>query len=162
MARTIWLSGAAFIGLTTIAYPAYAADAATVEYTAQTSVQDDAEESTGGLNVIIVTAQRRQESVQDIPIATFDPLIGTYQEYTAHGSVGVPLSDSFAAKVSGYYQDSRGYIKNTSAGERLNYNDGWGVRFGMRGDLSENAKWTGATFPTNITGQGSRLSGSVT
>lgn len=60
----------------------------------------------------------------------------------------MPLSDTFFAKVSGYVQNSDGYAKNTVTGERQNANDGWGVRLGLRGELSENATWTGSYIHT--------------
>ncbi|WP_417613858.1 TonB-dependent receptor [Parasphingorhabdus sp.] len=265
MGRTKWLTGAALIVFTAAAYPSYAVANTLGEDAAQEQSLNEQDAQEGGLNVIVVTAQRRQESVQDIPIAisafdsaelqtrgvsnalevtqfvpnfvginntglgsanayylrglgntesiaTFDPPIGTYlddiylsrqnannlslfdvervevlrgpqgtlfgrnttggavavflkepedrvggygevgygsyQQYTARGSVDVPLADSFAVKVSGYFQDDRGYAKNTSTGERLNYNDGWGVRLGLRGELSENARWTGSYIHT--------------
>ncbi len=230
--------------------------------------EGDAEETAneGGLNVIVVTAQRREESVQDIPIAisafsaeeletrgvsnalevtqfvpnlvglnntglgtansyflrgvgntesiaTFDPPIGTYvddiymsrqnannlsffdierlevlrgpqgtlfgrnttggainvimkepgdefagyaeigygsyERFLARASVDIPLADSFAVKVSGYWQDDDGYAQNTTNGERINENDGWGVRLGIRGELSENARWTASYIHTS-------------
>ncbi len=231
---------------------------------AQSSADQEASEE-GGLNVIVVTAQRREESVQDIPIAisafsaeeletrgvsnalevtqfvpnlvglnntglgtansyflrgigntesiaTFDPPIGTYvddiymsrqnannlsffdverlevlrgpqgtlfgrnttggainvilkepgdefagyveagygsyERYLVRASVDVPLADSFAVKVSGYFQDDEGYAQNTSTGERTNESDGWGVRLGFRGELSDSVRWTGSYMHT--------------
>ncbi|MEO0440904.1 MAG: TonB-dependent receptor plug domain-containing protein, partial [Pseudomonadota bacterium] len=239
---------------TLVSTPAYAQEA-----------QGEEEAQEGGLNVIVVTAQRREESVQDIPIAisafsaeeleirgvsnalevaqfvpnlvglnntglgtansyflrgvgntesiaTFDPPIGTYvddiylsrqnannlsffdverlevlrgpqgtlfgrnttggaisvilkepgdefagyveagygsyERYMARASVDIPLADSFAVKVSGYFQDDEGYAQNTTTGERVNENDGWGGRIGFRGELSDNVRWTGSYIHT--------------
>ena len=234
---------------------------------AQPAFAQDADEdaSIGGLNEIIVTAQRREESVQDVPIAisafneaeletrgissalevtqfvpnlvglnntglgtansyflrglgntetvaTFDPPIGTYVDdiylsrqnannlsffdvervevlrgpqgtlfgrnttggavnvflaepefrvggYVEAGygsydrklvraSVDLPLADTFAIKVSGYWQDDDGYAKNTVTGERANESDGWGARLGLLGELSDNARWVASYMRT--------------
>lgn len=230
---------------------------------AQSSEDEEVQE--GGLNVIVVTAQRREESVQDVPIAisafdaaeletrgisnalevtqfvpnliglnntglgtansyylrgignsesiaTFDPPIGTYvddiylsrqnannlsffdvgrvevlrgpqgtlfgrnttggavsvflkepgdevagyaevgygsyERIMGRASIDLPLADTFAIKVSGYFQEDDGYAQNTTTGERTNENDGWGVRLGIRGELSDNARWTGSYIRT--------------
>ncbi len=66
---------------------------------------------------------------------------GSYRKKLARGSIDLPLADSFAIKVSGYWQDDRGYAKNITLGTRVNDDDGWGVRLGIRGDLSPSVRW---------------------
>lgn len=66
---------------------------------------------------------------------------GSYRKKLARGSIDLPLADSFAIKVSGYWQDDRGYVKNVTTGERINDDDGWGARLGIRGDLSPTVRW---------------------
>ncbi|XUU61153.1 TonB-dependent receptor [Erythrobacter sp. HA6-11] len=73
---------------------------------------------------------------------------GSYEQKLVRASVDLPLADSFAIKVSGYWQDDDGYAKNTFTGERTNENDGWGVRLGLRGELSDTARWTGSYIHT--------------
>ncbi len=73
---------------------------------------------------------------------------GSYNLWQLNGSLNVPLSDRFAAKISGYVQNSDGYARNTLTGERQNQNDGWGVRLGLRGEISEKAVWTGSYIHT--------------
>ena len=77
---------------------------------------------------------------------------GSYEKYMARASLDIPLADSFAVKVSGYYQQDEGYAQNTTTGERVNENDGWGVRLGFRGELSDTARWTGSYMHINTEG----------
>ena len=73
---------------------------------------------------------------------------GSFDRMMARASIDLPLADSFAIKVSGYWQDDAGYVENTFTGERVNENDGWGVRLGLRGELSDTARWTGSFIHT--------------
>ena len=73
---------------------------------------------------------------------------GAYNLWQINTSLNVPINDRLAVKVSAYVQDSDGYAKNTVTGERQNQNDGWGVRLGVKGDLSENATWVGSYIHT--------------
>jgi iron complex outermembrane recepter protein len=66
---------------------------------------------------------------------------GRFHKTIARGSIDLPLADSFAIKLSGYWQNDRGYAKNVTTGQRLNDDDGWGVRLGIRGDLAPWARW---------------------
>ena len=74
---------------------------------------------------------------------------GSYHNKLARASVDIPLADTFAIKVSGYWQDDDGYAKNTTTGERVNEGDGWGARIGFRGELSDTATWTGSYMHIN-------------
>ena len=69
---------------------------------------------------------------------------GRYDKKMARGSIDLPLAPGFAVKVSGYWQDDDGYVKNTTTGERLNDDDGWGARLGVRGELSPDVTWNGS------------------
>lgn len=66
---------------------------------------------------------------------------GAYNKKLARGSVDVPIADSFQIKVSGYWQDDDGYVYNSVTRQRLNDDDGWGVRLGIHGDLAPNVRW---------------------
>ncbi|MBV7265220.1 TonB-dependent receptor [Erythrobacter ani] len=73
---------------------------------------------------------------------------GSFDNKLARASLDLPLADSLAIKVSGYWHDDDGYAINNLTGERTNENDGWGVRLGIRGELSDSARWTGSYIHT--------------
>lgn len=66
---------------------------------------------------------------------------GSYRKKLVRGSIDLPLADTFAIKISGYWQDDRGYAKNVTTGQRVNDDDGWGARLGIRGELAPWARW---------------------
>ena len=69
---------------------------------------------------------------------------GSYDKKLARASVDLPLAKTFAVKLSGYWQDDDGYAKNVTTGQRVNDDDGWGARIGLRGELAPWARWNGA------------------
>lgn len=69
---------------------------------------------------------------------------GSNNKKVVRGSADVPLADTLAIKISGYWQNDDGYVKNVTTGDRLNDDDGWGVRLGIRGELSDHIHWTGS------------------
>lgn len=69
---------------------------------------------------------------------------GRYNKRVVRGSVDVPLTSTFLTKFSGYWQNDDGYVKNVTTGQRLNDDDGWGVRVGVHGDLNSSATWDGS------------------
>ncbi len=66
---------------------------------------------------------------------------GRYNKRLVRGSVDVPLAPTFSAKLSGYWQQDDGYVKNITTGETLNDDDGWGVRLALHGDLGAHVRW---------------------
>ena len=68
---------------------------------------------------------------------------GTYDAKQLRGTINIPLAETFAAKVSAYWQDSDGYVKNVTTGDKLNDIDGWGARLALRGELSDAVRWSG-------------------
>jgi iron complex outermembrane receptor protein len=66
---------------------------------------------------------------------------GRYEQKIARGSVDLPVSDKFAFKVSGYWQEDDGFVKNVTTGDRLNDDDGWGGRIGLRAELTDSLRW---------------------
>ncbi|MEM7779407.1 MAG: TonB-dependent receptor [Pseudomonadota bacterium] len=83
---------------------------------------------------------------------------GAFNRYMARASIDLPLADTFAVKVSGYFQDDDGYAKITAPGAtpgtsidtglRTNESDGWGVRLGLHGELSDSVRWKGSYIHT--------------
>ncbi len=69
---------------------------------------------------------------------------GSYQRKLLRGSVDLPLGPKFGVKVSGFWQDDNGYVQNTTTGERTNENDGWGLRLGVKAELSDKLSWNGS------------------
>jgi iron complex outermembrane receptor protein len=69
---------------------------------------------------------------------------GRFNKILARGSLDIPVAETLGIKVSGYFEDDKGYARNVTTGERLNDNDGWGVRLGIRGDISNSIRWTGS------------------
>ncbi len=65
---------------------------------------------------------------------------GSYNKKLARASINIPLAPTFAVKLSAYWQNDDGYVHNVTTGERLNDDDGWGARIGVRGDLGI-ARW---------------------
>jgi iron complex outermembrane receptor protein len=71
--------------------------------------------------------------------------IGSYHKRMARASVDVPLGEDFGVKLSGYVQNDNGYAKNVTTGERMNDDDGWGVRLGGRASFG-GVRWSGSAM----------------
>jgi iron complex outermembrane receptor protein len=78
---------------------------------------------------------------------------GRFNKYTGRASVDLPVMDNFAVKLSGYFQDDRGYARNITTGERLNDDDGWGGRIGVRADLTDTVRWVGSFMHVDARGE---------
>lgn len=73
---------------------------------------------------------------------------GSYDQFLARASINLPLSDSFAASVSGFWMADEGFAQNTVSGERTNRSNNWGVRLALRGELASWARWNGSYIHT--------------
>jgi iron complex outermembrane receptor protein len=80
---------------------------------------------------------------------------GAYDRKLARASVDLPLAPSLSVKLSGYWQDDDGYARNVTTNQRVNDDDGWGVRLGIRGDLASWARWQGSF--SHIVAEGENL-----
>lgn len=95
----------------------------------------------GAVNVYLAEPADDFGGYAEIGYGSFDRIMG-------RASLDIPLADTFGVKVSGYWQNDDGYAINTTTGERTNENDGWGVRLGLRGELSDSVTWTGSYIHT--------------
>jgi iron complex outermembrane receptor protein len=69
---------------------------------------------------------------------------GAYEQKLVRAGVDLPVSENFGLKVSGYWQEDDGWVRNTVTNERLNNNNGWGLRLGARAKLSDSVSWNGS------------------
>ena len=74
---------------------------------------------------------------------------GSFDRTLVRGSINIPLHERFAVTLSGYWQNDDGYVQNTVTDERTNEDDGWGVRVGVRGELTDWATWKGSYIHTD-------------
>jgi iron complex outermembrane receptor protein len=73
---------------------------------------------------------------------------GRFDRVGVRGSVDVPFTDAFRVKVSGYWNDDNGYVKNVTTGERLNDVRNYGARLAATADITDNISWNTALMYT--------------
>ncbi len=78
---------------------------------------------------------------------------GAYSRYTGRAAINLPLNQSIAINVSGYYQTDKGYVHDSTTGQRLNDNDGAGLRLAARMQFSDRAQWNGSIAYTRASGE---------
>ena len=66
---------------------------------------------------------------------------GRYDRKLLRGSIDIPYSEGIQVKLSGYYSDSDGYVKNVTTGEKLNEDDASGLRGALRLNITDNITW---------------------
>jgi iron complex outermembrane recepter protein len=70
---------------------------------------------------------------------------GRYDRKLLRGSIDLPsIGDVMALKFSWFAQEDDGYVKNVTTGERINDDNGWGARLGIKIKLGENSTWRGS------------------
>jgi iron complex outermembrane receptor protein len=74
---------------------------------------------------------------------------GRFNAYGARASIDAPLNAKFLTKISGYFNDADGYVRNTTTGEMLNGDRSWGVRAAARGLLSDVLTWDVSALHTD-------------
>lgn len=76
---------------------------------------------------------------------------GRFDHVSARASVDVPLSPQFLTKLSAYYSDDGGYVKNITTGETLNDESGYGGRLAIQA-TTDVVTWDGALTFMNAAG----------
>ena len=90
----------------------------------------------GAINVIVRKPQNRVGGFAEIGYGSFDQM-------TARASVDLPITPNVLTKISGYYSDDNGYVKNISTGETLNDEQGYGGRLAFH-IFEDSFSWDGA------------------
>ncbi|HZH06125.1 MAG TPA: TonB-dependent receptor plug domain-containing protein, partial [Lautropia sp.] len=88
----------------------------------------------GAINVILREPGENFGGFAEVGYGSFNRVMGRL-------SVDLPITSGLAIKLSGYYQDDEGYARNVTTGERVNDDDGWGARIGVRAELTDNISW---------------------
>ena len=73
-----------------------------------------------------------------------DGAYGRFGTYQFRAGLDVPIGERFSLGLSGYWRKSNGYVRNTTTGDRLNEDDGWGLRATAHAKLSDTLTWTGS------------------
>lgn len=66
---------------------------------------------------------------------------GSFERYQVRGSVDLPINSTVLTKLSGFYIDDSGYSTSQQTGQKLNGEEGYGVRGAVRLLPSDNLTW---------------------
>ena len=66
---------------------------------------------------------------------------GSFGRKETRGSIDVPFGSGISVKVSGYYSDDKGYVRDTTTGARLNDSDRAGLRGAVQFKPTERLTW---------------------
>ncbi|WP_404478151.1 TonB-dependent receptor [Novosphingobium sp. BL-52-GroH] len=73
--------------------------------------------------------------------ASIEGSYGNYDSKSLRGSIDMPIAENIRTRLSGYWMDEDGYVKNVTTGGTENDHDGWGVRGAVSIDLSSAVTW---------------------
>ncbi|WP_232495381.1 TonB-dependent receptor [Novosphingobium kaempferiae] len=73
--------------------------------------------------------------------ASVEGSYGNYDSKSLRGSIDMPIGEHIRTRLSGYWMDEDGYVKNITTGGTENDHDGWGVRGAVSIDLSSAVTW---------------------
>lgn len=69
---------------------------------------------------------------------------GQFDQFSARASIDLPVAPWLLTKVSGYFSDDNGYVKNVTTGETLNDERGYGGRLSVHAGQGGPVSWDGA------------------
>jgi len=92
----------------------------------------------GAINVILKAPADELGGYLDLGYGRFD-------RAEARGSIDLPLSEAIGTKFSAYYFDDNGYVTSRTTREKLNDQQGYGVRGAVRANLTDTLTWDVAT-----------------
>jgi len=101
----------------------------------------------GAINVVVRKPQAEAGGMVEVGYGRFD-------QVNARASFDLPLSATFMSKISAFYSDDNGYVKNITTNERVNDERGYGGRVALRAE-SGRLTWDGAA--TYLYAAGSNL-----
>ncbi len=79
---------------------------------------------------------------------------GRFDRKRVRGSIDLPtIGDVLSLKFSWFAQEDDGYVKNVTTNERINDDNGWGARLGMKVKLGENSTWRGSVSRLHSNGE---------
>ncbi len=89
--------------------------------------------SSGVLNIIT------QKAVPEEFSGRLEGTYGNFNTYKANGYVNIPMGDTFAARIAGFYTKRDGFSEDVVSGNDVDGRDMYGVRGSLFAQLSENA-----------------------
>lgn len=84
----------------------------------------------GLINVVTKRPSEEFEADADITVAE-------QEEYRVRGSVSGPVSDTMGYRLTGYYNDVGGHIRNVTLNQNVNGSESWGARGKYEWDATE-------------------------
>jgi iron complex outermembrane receptor protein len=88
----------------------------------------------GAINVIMKKPGEEFGGFAEIGYGRFDRVL-------ARASVDAPISPKFLTKISAFFFDDKGWVKNPVTNERLNDEKSYGIRGAVRGLFSDSVTW---------------------
>jgi outer membrane receptor protein involved in Fe transport len=89
--------------------------------------------SSGVLNIIT------QKAIPEEFSGRIEGTYGNYNTYKTNGYINIPIGDSFAARIAGFYTKRDGFSEDVVSGNDVDGRDMYGIRGSLFAQLSDNA-----------------------